>query len=512
MFDKLGKYFLFICRRERFVSLVWLLCLVGLSAIFFLIYSDLFRTQRDIDETAALMSNPAMIAILGNVYGAESLTQASIMAQECLIWFLIATAIMNIFLVNRQTRADEELGRLEMFRAFPVGRLTGSATAILFSFVLNLFISLLIAASLLALDIGGMSVAGAFVYGFSIGVVGLLFAALTLFAAQLFSAAHGVSGFGFAALILFYMMRASGDVSGNALSYISPLGLGLKVEAFYSNDVMPIIVLLAESIVLIAAALAINAVRDHGAGILPRKKGRAYASVFLKGPLGYAWRLTRGSVASWGAGIFLIGASYGSICTDLDSFAKENEMMMKLIGGGGALLDSYVEIIFAIMSIIVSAPVVLTALKIRSEEKRGRLEQIFSRSVPRVKLYICFVAVAVCEAAVLQLLLSLGFWATSGGMLELAEMLKTALKGLPAIYVMVGITIFLVGALPKLTALVWAALGYSFLMVYLGRIMDLPAWVDKSTPFGDASIAILLPLAAALLIVGLAGYRRRDLR
>lgn len=524
MFAKLFRYFAFICRRERTASLIWIVSLVGLSLGFAALFPRLVPDQASLDQMGAAMANPAMVAMMGKVYGLENLTQASIMAQECLIWFVTAAAIMNILLVNRHTRADEEGGRLEMIRALPVGRLTGSLAVVKFAFLLNLVISLFTGALLLPIGLGGVTAAGAFTYGFAIGAVGLLFAALTLLAAQLFSTAQAVSGFGFGALLVFYLLRASGDVSGSILSSISPLGLGLKVEAFYANRVLPLVVLVGESIALTGIALAVNLVRDHGSGLIPARKGRTQASLFLKSPLGYAWRLTRGLVLGWGTGIFLLGASYGSVIAQLDDFTANNELMQKILAqsGSNVLLDNYVALIFLLMSMVTSVPVILAVLKVRGEEKHGRLEQVFARSVSRVKLYGAFLGLAAAVAVVLQFLLAAGLWATAGGELALGALLKAAYAYLPAIWLMAGIAVFLVGALPRLASLTWAVFAYSFFILYMGRALDLPDWTGKITPFGIVPqlpvqefafipLLALTALAALLTAWGLRRYRDRDI-
>ncbi len=523
-FAQLWRYLLFICRRERVTSTIWIVCVSGFAALLAALYPSLLPTQAEINQLAASMTNPAMVAMMGNVYGMEKLTQASVMAQECLIWLLIAIAIMNIFLVNRHTRVDEELGRQEMFRALPVGRLTGSLATIKFAFTVNLLISILTAVLLIAVDIGGTTVNGAFAYGLAIGAVGILFASLTLLAAQLFSTAHAVSVFGFAMMVLFYILRALGDVKNSVLSSISPLGLGLKVEAFYGDNFLPLVILLAEALVLTIIALAIGAGRDHGAGVLPARKGRAHASSFLRTPLGYAWRISRGLIIGWGVGIFLLGASYGSVISDINAFVEGNEMMQQFLDAGGAntLLDSYVALIFMMMSMVVSVPVVLTAMKIHGEEKRGRLEQIFAKAVPRIKLYGSFLTVAVIGSLVLELLLAAGLVAASGGELSFGPVFQAGLCYLPAIWAITGLAVLLVGFLPKMAALIWAVFGYSFIVMYFGKIMELPEWTAKITPFGNipqlpvqeftaVPLIILSLIAVALSTFGLLRYKERDI-
>lgn len=522
-FARLGTYLRFIWRRERISSVVWIACIAGLAAMFAALYPTLLPSQAEIVQMATTMSSPAMVAMMGNVYGMESLSQASVMAQECLVWFLIAVAVMNIFLVNRHTRLDEELGRLEMFRALPVGRLTGSAATIKFAFGANLLAAVLTALLLLVVNIGGTTVGGAFAYGFAIGAVGFVFAGLTLLAAQLFSTADGVSGFSLAMLGLFYILRALGDVSGNALSYVSPLGLGLKVEAFYSNTATPIIILLLEGVVLTAVALAVCTVRDHGAGVLPARKGRANASPFLRAPFGFAWRVSRGTALGWATALFLLGASYGSVCADINDFVEGNEMMRKVLEATGAntLLDNYVAMIYIVMSMVASVPIVLTAIRIHGEEKSGRLEQILAKSVGRVKLYGSFIVIAVIESIIMEFLLSIGLWAASGGELSLGPLLKTGFSYLPAIWVMAGLAVLLVGSLPKLTAVVWAVFGYTFIVMYFGRIMDVPEWAVRITPFGNipqlpVQEFTIVPLIALTLIavvftaLGVWRFKERD--
>lgn len=523
-FARFGRYLRFVSRRERIMSFVWIVCIAGSSAMFAALFPSLLPNQTEIVQMATTMSNPAMVAMMGNVYGMENLSQASVMAQECLVWFLIAIGVMNIFLINRHTRVDEELGRLEMFRAMPVGRLTGSLATIFFAFVVNLIIALLTGSLLLLLNIGGMTAGGAFVYGFAVGATGFVFACLTLLAAQLFSTAHGVSGFGFAALILFYILRALGDVADNALSYISPLGLGLKVEAFYRNDITPIIILLIEGIALMVIALIVGAVRDHGAGVLPARKGKANAARFLCTPLGFAWKLSFGTSLGWGIGLFLLGVSYGSVCSNINDFVAGNEMMQKVIGASDSnlLLDNYIAMIFMVMSMVASVPIVLTAIRIHAEEKRGRLEQIFARSVSRWRLYGCFILIAVMESIVMELLLTLGLYAASGGELALGSVLKAGLSYLPAIWTMAGLAILLVGILPNLTALVWAMFGYTFIVMYFGRIMDVPEWAVRITPFGNirqlpvqefslTPLIILTLVAIAFTLFGVLRFKERDI-
>lgn len=520
------RYFRFIVRRERKMSLIWIICITGSALLFAGMYPDLFPDKESMLIMAATMNTPAMVALMGPVYGLESINTAIIMAQECLIWFAITAAVMNIFFVNRHTRADEELGRHEMLRALPVGRLTGASATLFGAFVLNAAISLIIAFGLMALDLEGITAAGAFTYSLSIGVQGFLFASLTLLAAQMFSTSRGVSGSAFTLLGLFYIMRMSGDISGNILSKISPMGLGLQVSAFYENNFMLVWILAAEAVFVGGAALFICAGRDLGEGILPAGKGKEHASRFLRGELGLAWRLSRGTILAWGIAMLVMGATYGSVLGQIDTFVNDNEMFKKILNAAGTydLADNYIVLILAVGALLSSVPVMTLACRIHSEEKHGRLEQLFSKSVPREKLYLSYIMLAFAESFMAPVLMVLGFYASSQGTgaVEPGTLMRAALVYLPSLWIMLGLCVLFIGAIPRLTPLVWVVFSFSFIMMYFGRLLDIPEWIYKLSPFehipqlpveefAAAPLVVMTLLAGLFLSAGIAGYIRRDI-
>lgn len=522
----LGRYLGFIARRERVMSPVWIACIAGSALVFAAMYPGLFPDKESMLIMAATMNTPAMVALMGPVYGMEAITPAIIMAQECLIWFALAVAVMNIFFVNRHTRMDEELGRHEMLRALPFGRLTPAASTLLGAFVLNAAIAVITAAGMVALNIGGTTVAGACVYALSLGVQGFLFAALTLLAAQLVSTSRATLGSGFALLGLFYIMRMFGDMSGNALSSISPMGLGLKVSAFYENHFAPVLILLAEAAAIGCIALAVCARRDVGEGVLPARKGRKHASRFLQGEFGLAWRLSRGMMLAWAVGMLVMGVTYGSVLGEIDRFVSGNEMFQKILNAAGDydITSNYIVLILAVGALLAAVPVISIMHKIRSEEKQGRLEQLFSKSVPREKMMLSYFTLALAESFAAPTLMVVGLYgaARGTGSVALGALMKDALVYLPALWVMIGLCVLLIGAFPKLMPLVWVVFSFSFIMTYFGRLFDFPDWVHKLSPFGNTPqlpvqefsitpLIVMTFIAALLVIVGITRYRQRDI-
>jgi len=87
---------------------------------------------------------------------------------------------------------------------------------------------------------------------------------------------------------------------------------------------------------------------------------------------------------------------------------------------------------------------------------------------------------------------------------------------------MLGISAFLIGWLPKLTTLNYGYLVLAFFIQYFGKLLKLPDWTEKITPFGFinhvpvhsfdvATFWWQIAIAVILVIVGYIGYGRRDL-
>ena len=528
MTANLLKYLRFIIRRDRIIAGTWLAALSIFALLLAAIYPDLFPDEEAMHGIIATINTPSMIAMMGPVYGLSAMTPAIVLAQNCLIWFAIAVIIMNIFFVNRYTRVDEELGRLEMIIALPVGRLTDGVAMILLSFILNLAVALLIALFTLAANIEGATVGGALVYGLSIGMQGFLFAMLTLLMAQLFSTAGASMGASFAFMGIFYMLRAYGDMNENVFSYISPMGLGLKVEAFYANHLFPITILFVQALIVAALALWVNACRDSGSGVFPARKGEAHASRFLQTPLGFAWRLLRGGFFAWAIGIFALGASYGSVIGEIDSFVESNDAIRQILeghGGAATLADAYIAMLACMTALIVSIPVINCINRLRTEEQRGRLESIIATSVSRKTIFGSFIAIATFEAIALTFFGALGLYvaASSSGLIAFGTLMKAAFVYLPALFIMLAIAVFLVGRLPKLTSWVWLLFGYSFLMFYFGRLFNVSEIMLKISPFGNIPqlpveelsilpLFIMCVIAVVFCAVGIVGFKKRDVK
>ncbi|MCL2530546.1 MAG: hypothetical protein FWE40_00115 [Oscillospiraceae bacterium] len=527
----LFRYIRLIIKRERINSLVWLLGIAGLMIGFAPLFSNLFGTPQEMAAIAATMNTPAMIAMVGPVYGLHAISSAMVMSQMSLLLFVIAIACMNIFFVVRHTRADEELGRMEVLRSLPIGRLTSTLATLTSAVSLNIKITVVSAIGLMFMPMDGITVAGAWVYSAALGAAGIFFAALALLMAQVFSTARGATTGAMATMSALFLLRAVGDayVDGNWLSWLSVMGLPMQTYAFYQNRLLPIVVMLAVAAVLAAIALLLCKRRDLGEGLVPARKGAGEASPLLLSPLGFAWRMLRGSFIGWAIALFSFGAMYG-VSLGMDDFFEIDMLqdMLATMGDIPNMAQGFVGMLLMMMGLLSVVPVMIAVKRVWGEEKHHRLESLYARAVPRWKMMAAFMTMGVLFSIVMPALNALGMYLASQGAanLSLGQFILGGLSYLPAIWVMLGLCVLLVGWAPKLGWIAWAVFGISFFFNYMGRLMfpqDVAEFTQRFTPFGwipqlpvdDFAwlpLIVLTGIAAALSTVGLIGYRRRDIK
>jgi ABC-2 type transport system permease protein len=525
-----AKLLRFFLRIDRIWLPIWIIGVLILNIAFAPYIVDMAPNQSDLLGYAQTMQNPAMIAICGPFYSG-TYTYGILFVQMMTVWCVMLSAVMNFFLVLRHTRKDEEEGRTEVLRSLPVGRVSGLFSTMVLMLGTNILIGVISGAGLAAMGLESFTVQGCWILGAIFGVTGILFGGVALFFSQLCSTGQGVTGACFATLGALYLARAVGDVQGNILSNISPLGIMFKTQPFVENNWWPMAVILAEAIVIIAIALLLASRRDLGSGLLPQRKGRAHAGAALSNAAGLALRLVRPTLIAWLITLFILGLAYGSVFGDFETFMADNAMLQAIIaadtGAGASMLNDFLAFIIAVMSCIAVIPVITIVLKIRSEEKRGRIEQLYTSAVSRSGNLLAYLAISFAISLLAQLLQCYALWlATSMVMqtpFELETLIIAGLVYLPAFWLFIGLGAALIGLAPKLTPLLWVYFGYAFFVLYLGRLLNLPQILTDLSVFSAiplyptnnitaAPLIIITIISLALVAVGTLAYRRRDLQ
>lgn len=519
----------FIVRQDRLRLFIWIMSLVAASVATASSFTSLYASDEERQAMALTVENPAMTAMLGPGYGLDHYTEAAMMAHQMLLLTAVVVAVMNILLTTRHTRAPEEDGRLEMLRSLPFGKFSQLSSAMIVMLGANFLLALFTAFGLYALGIESIDLQGSLLYGAVLGGTGLFFATVTAVFAQLSDSARGTLGFSFASLGLAYFLRAIGDVSSEALSWLSPLGWAVRTKTYVENEWGPLFLLIAAAVLLFVIALRLQLVRDLDAGFMPTRAGRKEASAFLQGPLALAIRLQRTAMISWLVAMVLLGASYGSVLGDLETFFSSNEIMADMFGSieGVSMTEQFISMIIMVLALAAAIPALLVIFKLKAEERKQRNEHVLTRGVSRGRQlgsYAGFaLAISICMTVISALALGLTGAVVMEEQLPVGQFIGAALAYVPALFVIVGLGALFVGVLPRASVLAWLYLVFSFIVSYFGGLFQFPDWLTRLTPFGYvpqlpmdefnyASAGVLLLVAAGLFALAFLGYRRRDIQ
>ncbi len=514
----------FILRRDRIRIGVWIGSIVVLAALTVAGIKGLFPSQAALDQTAsATQHNAAAIAFNGPAQGLNTL--GGQVAFQFGAGGMVLVALMSIFMVGRLTRGEEEAGRLELVRSLPVGIHANTLGAALTVAAMNVAVGVLTAGFLIA---QGLPMAGSVAFGVSFILLGFFFAGVALVVAQVTENTRVVYGIAGAVLGADFVLRAVGDIGDGTASWFSPIGVAQKTRPFAGERWWPFLLLVAVTLILVAAAGALAARRDLGAGLVAPRPGRPTASRSLGHPFGLAVRLQRGALVGWSVGVLVTGIAYGWIGPTVDAFIGQNKALAELLAsaGGANLTDSYFAASFRLMALLGTGFAIQSALRLRSEETSMRAESVLATPLSRWRWAASHLTVALVGSVILLgiagLATGLTYGAAGGDLNRVPGLFGAALVYAPPMWLMVGLTIALVGLMPRWAGASWAVLAGCVVVGFLGAVLHLPTWLQNLSPFErvpqlPAASLTLLPLvvisaiAAAFTLAGLGGLRRRDM-
>ncbi|WP_282703548.1 ABC transporter permease [Streptomyces sp. CC219B] len=512
-----------ILRRDRLRVLIWTTAVPLLVLLTAASVKGLYPTQHDLDVAAeASADNAAAIAFNGPAQGLDTL--GGQVAFQVGTLGLVVVALMSTFMTGRQTRAEEEAGRAELIGALPVGRHANASATLLVVSGMNVLVGAAVSLGLLAL---GLPVEGSVLLGVSFCALGLVFAAITLVAAQISENTRVVHGCTGAVLGAAFVLRAVGDIGDGTASWLSPIGWVQKTRPFAGERWWPLLVPAVFTVAAVAVAHALSDRRDVGAGLVPPRPGPPRAAPRLGRPLGLALRLQRGSLIGWSCGVFLTGLAYGWVADDVEDFVADNEALEDLMTGygGAGLTDSYLAQSLLVVALISAGYTVQSALRLRGEETGLRAEPLLATPLSRTRWVASHLTVTLAGSVVVLTAAGLGtglaYGISSGDPTQVPRLVGAALVHTPALWLLAGVTTTLFGLVPRGAAAAWAALTACFVIGLLGQALDLPHWLRNLSPYEHlphlpaADLTLTAPtlltlLAAALTATGLASFRHRD--
>ncbi len=517
----------FVLRRDRIRIPAWLVGITGFLAVSAASVPDIYPTAAERQSRAEFVASPVLTTFAGPGYGLDEYTVGAMVANEYLIYGLVAAALMSIFVVIRHTRAEEEAGRTELVRAAVVGRHAAPTAVLTVAGGVNLMLGALVAVALDA-GVAELSTVGSWTFGMSVAAGGIVFAAAAAVAAQVTEHARGAVGLACTALAVAFVLRAAGDAGDRTLSWLSPLGWAQSTRAFVDERWWPLLLGLAGAAVLTAAAFALAGRRDVGAGLVRPRPGNPRASDLLVRPVGLALRLHRGSLSAWAVGLLAFGAVFGSLVGEVEAFLDGAPELHGVFGadGAGALLDAFLSTVMLLLALLATGYAISAALRPRSEEVAGRAEPLLATGISRLRWAGSHLTVALLGSAVALLAGALGVGvaaaAQQGEARWITDMFIAGFAHLPAMWLVAAVAVAFYGFLPRAAALSWALLGYAAFVGLIGDALEVPTRARELSPFhhvpelpgGDfavAPIVVLMAVVVALLVTGLTALRRRGI-
>ena len=515
-----------VLRRDRVRLALWTAGIVGLVAVSAASVTGLYSTQQQLENYArTVQGNSALIVQAGPGYGLDDPTVGAVMMNETALWTFIGAALMSIFMVVRHTRTEEETERAELVRAAPVGRHAALLAAMIGTASANSVVAVGLVIGLVAF---GMGVTGSIAFGLSSLGVGMVFAGIAAVAAQIAGGSRAALGLGGIAIGVSFALRAIGDVGNGVLSWASPLGWAQAIRAFADERWW----VLAIPIVAVAAlswtAVALQAHRDFGAGLVPQRPGAAAGGDHLATPLGLAIRLQRGATIGWIVGLGLLAFFYGIVADQAEQILEDNPDMEDFFAqlGQGSITDVFIATSLLIMALMASGFTVSSVLRLRSEEVAARADPVLVAPVSRRRWAGGHLIVAIVGTTVVMFVVGaatgLGYGVVVGDIGQTVRLSAAGLAMVPALLVLAGAALALHGLGPRWSPLTWGLVAWVAIAGLLGGVLDLPQWALDLSPFEHVPglpadsvswppIVALLVVAAALMALGFALLDRRDI-
>src|SRR5699024_11051419 len=312
-----GKLLGFMMRRDRVRFPAWVLGMALMLAYFANALGTVLDEQ-GAETFSAFAANPALALMGGPGYGSEDITVGRLLVGMYGGYMMIGAALMSIMTVSRHTRVEEQTGRAELVRANVVGRHSQLFAALILVGLMNLLMTLLMAAAFHFSPVEPESFVASLLFACSIGAVGIVFAGISAVTVQLSPFSRAASGMAGAVLATTFIVRGLGDMSFvqngglDWLSWLSPFGWAQQTAPLTLDRWWPLTISAAVTLLLIITGFALQSRRDLAAGLLPDRLGSAAAPAWLRSSLALAFRLQRTSLAWWSFALLAAGVIFGA--------------------------------------------------------------------------------------------------------------------------------------------------------------------------------------------------------
>lgn len=440
----------------------------------------------------------------------------------------IAAAVLGVLAAVRALRTEEDAGRMELMLAGAIRRQTAFAAA---AAAIAAGAAVVWLAQFAGSAAAGLGIGGSAYLALATASVVAVFAGVGALCAQLAPTRRVALELGMAAVALFFLLRVIADTVGGAgwLRWATPLGWAEQLRPFSSPEPLVLLLPLAATALLLAAAAGIGAGRDVGTGVLPARESVAPRLALLSSPGAQALRTELGSLIAWTGGVAGIALVFGIVSASISSAGISSAIrreMAKLGAGSIVTPTGYLAFVFIFFILAISLFACTQIGAARQEESGEQLETLLALPVSRLRWLGGRLALAAGAAAMLALVAGLLSWAgaaSAGVKISLAHALEASANCLPTALLFLGIGALAYAIAPRASAgIAYALVTVAFLWYLAGALLSVPHWLVALTPFARIGLVptqpfrsgaalVMLAIAAAAALAALWLFRRRDL-
>lgn len=499
----------------------WVVLITALSASSVLAYAWVFPDiQHRQQLSATLGSNPALSLIFGPAR--DLMTADGFNAWRAGALGTFFAALMAIFIVIRNSRADEDSGQAELLASGVMGRQTRLAVAMIMATLASIVLGVF--SWLVTVAFGG-GWANSLALSATFTASGLMFAGVAGIAAQIGSDARAANSIAVGTLGVAFIARGYLDASEASVwtRWLTPLGWLEEVRPASGNNGWPLLAALGLAVVLAIVALVLHGRRDFGLGMIAPRRGPARGGL-VASVWGLALRVNRGSLISWLIAFAGLGLVFGNLATSVGDVFADSPLVKSSATTEAGLTFAFLVTILQLVGIIAAVFGVQIVMRIYSEELEYRVEPVLAGSLSRAKFLAgnAIVAFVASAAAMLVAGTVIGLVASAaGGGVSAGDVILQSLTTVPAVWTLVGLSLAAVGARPQVRVAGWLGVVATFALTLLGPLFKLWDWILGISPLWHvpnvtadsvdwSGLGWISAVAVLFTVVGFAGFRRRD--
>ena len=468
--------------------------------------------------------------------------------------FILLMAVWPLLAASRTLRGEESSGVLDILLSLPRTRLSVAVQK-----VAAMWTALLLMGAIVGVlaYLGGAKFNGEFnlvdglMFGLNLALICAVFGAISLFISQFTQERTTAAGTTGALLIVFIAIDMAHRVIPNTdwFSHLSPVyyyNLSKPLVPSYGTNAGAILAMVALTLVLTIAAIAIFVRRDVGAAVripiasrfvpahvaskeLPERDwslGSLYArSLATVAMPTFWWTL---GIAGWAAWMVVIVKQVVNSLIKLLSTSSAAQRVIENIGGGATRLDQvFLSAMFELLPVLLMAFAVTQVNRWSADNDEGRLEIVLTTPHPRIEVLLArfaALATATIVIGIVTLLGSAAAAAITGVSVDGGNLAAATLGMIPLGLLIAAVGYLAAGWLRTAadTGLLSFLLAGWFFLSFIGPDLKWPDATLRLSPFyyygtpllhgiDFANLVVLIALAAVSLALASVRYARKDL-